>query len=47
MTAKQNPVQLDAYMLILHAMQVDQTFEDYLDRVVKMAHMKLRKVQES
>lgn len=40
MSTKQNPAVLDACALILHASQTDQSFEDYTDRVIRIARTK-------
>ena len=42
MTTKQNPVELDACDLLLHAAQVGQSFEDYSDRVIQAARAKCK-----
>ena len=47
MTSKQNPVDLDAYSLILHAAQCNQSFEDYSDRVIRAARAKIKKISSN
>ena len=46
MTSKQDPVELDAYQLILHAAQQGQSFERYEMRVVRLARKKIRRISE-
>lgn len=42
MTTKQNPIDLDACELLLHAAQTGQSFEDYSDRVIQAARAKCK-----
>jgi len=46
MTKKLNPIDIDAQSLILHAVQCEQSFEDYSDRVIKAARANIKKVSE-
>ena len=46
MTSKQDPVDLDAYTMMLHAAQSGMTFEEYEMRVVRVARKKIRKLGE-
>lgn len=41
MTSKQNPVELDAYALILHSAQQGQTLEKYMKRVSLLARKRV------
>ena len=46
MTSKQDPVELDAYMLMLHSAQQGQSYERYKQRVDNMARKKIRRISE-
>ena len=47
MTKKQDPIELDAVMLIMHSAQSQWNFEDYMKRVMRAARIKARKISEN
>jgi len=46
MTSKQDPVEIDAYMVMLHAAQQGQPLEAYIGRVMNMARKKVKRIAE-
>ncbi len=44
MTKKQNPVEIDAYLIILHAAQRGCTLEEYVSKVQDYAQKRSRMV---
>lgn len=46
MTKKQDPIELDAVMLIMHSAQSIWSFEDYTRRVLRTGRIKLKKIGE-
>jgi hypothetical protein len=44
MTKKQDPIDLDAVMLITHSAQSIWTFEEYMQRVLRASRIKLKKI---
>jgi hypothetical protein len=44
MTTKQNPVEIDAYSIILHAAQKGMPLGEYLAKVDDYAHKRMRLV---
>ena len=44
MTKKQDPVELDAVMLIMHSSQSQWSFEEYVSRVLRMGRIKVKKI---
>jgi hypothetical protein len=46
MTKKQDPIEMDASIMILHSSQSIYSFEEYIQRVARSARIKLRRVSK-
>ena len=44
MTSKQNPIEIDAYALIMHAAQKGEPFDKYVDRVKDYGKKRIRMI---
>ena len=44
MTSKQDPVELDALQLIHHAAQTNKSLEGYMQRVIRVARYRTKKL---